>query len=174
MAVILGFSSTANAGVIGNAGVFYYAVGPAGVPGGYSNVASASITDLAVNVTAWNAVTGLKVNLCNSLGVSQRVAEFLPADGTGLILKAVTPLAYTGGAAMYLEILTTGGTGFVDSYRSTGSFECKSCLTGTYASPGNIAPGSDSDIPTQEGFVYANGTFSGGSAFRGLLLMGVG
>lgn len=158
MTAVLGYSSTANAHSIGNSGVFYYARGTSDT--GYKNASNCTITGLAINVSDWNAVTGLKVNMCDASGTSLRIAEFLPADGTGLIIKTVTTYNYTANAGVYFEILTTGGTGYVESYDDNSSFGCNSCLTGTYASPGNIAPGSDSGISANSPFVYADGSVS--------------
>lgn len=160
MTFVAGMNSTTTAGSIGNAGVSYYAVGPGGTPGGYSNASSYTITGLAIHVTDWISTTGLKVNMCNAAGTSQRIAEFVPADGTGLIIKTVADYTYTANDDLYFDIVTTGGTGFVESYRTTTAFSCKTAAGSTYATPGNIDPVGDTDNANFEPFVYADGTLA--------------
>jgi len=162
MTYILGQNQTTRAHSIGNGGEPYYSRGPLGNSGGYQASANFVAQNICVNISDWNAVTGLKVNFCNTAGSSLAIVTFAPADGTGLLTKALAA-AYTGSASVgfYLEMITTGGTGYVESYDSSSTFECNSAIGSTYATPGNIHPNTDTENTNASPFVYLDGTIGG-------------
>lgn len=160
MAYILGPNDTGTAGAIGNGGTPYYSTA------GYTGASSGSITALQINITDWIDVTGLKIAMYSADGTQQRVATFTPADGTGVISKAVTAYAYTASTIVRFVIYTTGGGGLVSSFRQGSPFLSSYPATGSYASPAaTINPVTDTSEQVPHGFyVVADGTVGGGSS----------
>lgn len=157
---LVGPTSTATPGAIGNGGTAYY------FTAGYT-VAATSTADVAgINVADWTDVTGAKVAVHSQDGALQRVVEFLPADGTGILTKSITALALTASTKVYFVLYTQGGGGLIDSYRQGAAFESSLPGSGSYASPATTINPADTALDEQvpNGFwVVLGGTLGGGT-----------